>query len=111
MQQQQRMAIVKDLVKKIRSKGRGEGKMKKKEEESQGKTTSGKIWKMALPYFDSGAELVLYLCCSSKLGVRRESESAGCHYRVGCGGRHFRQKPSGGTEGTAPERVEAVKRG
>ena len=71
-----------------------------------------KIWKMALPSLDSGAELVL--CGSSEAGAKRGSGSVGNHYRVGCGGRHFRkpgrQKPSGGTEGKVLERVEAVKR-
>ena len=47
-------------------------------------------------------------------GAKRESGSVGNHYRVGCGGRHFRglgwQEPSGGAEGKVPERVEAVRR-
>ena len=34
---------------------RREGKRQKKEQESQGETTFGKIWKMALPSFDSDA--------------------------------------------------------
>ena len=39
---------------------RREGKRQKEEQESQGETTLGKIWKMALPSFDSDAELVLF---------------------------------------------------
>ena len=40
-----------------KERGRSEGKRQKEEQESQGETTSGKIWKMALPSFDSDAEL------------------------------------------------------
>ena len=51
---------------------------------------------------------------AGRLEPKRRSGSAGNHYRVGCGGRHFRkpgwQKPSGGAEGKVLERVEAVKR-
>ena len=44
---------------------------------------------------------------------QKDSGSAGNHYRVGCGGGHFRepgwQKPTGGQKGKAPKRVEVVK--
>ena len=64
---------------------RYEGKRQKEEQESQGETISGKIWKMALPFVNTDAELVLCRCCSWEAGAIRESGSAGNHYRVGCG--------------------------
>ena len=92
---------------------RCEGERDEEEQESQGETISGKIWKMALPSLDFDAELGVCRCCSREVEDKRGSRSDGNHQRVGCGGRHSCgpgwRKPSGGTEGKAPERVEAVK--
>ena len=87
-------------------------KRQEEEQKSQGETSSGKVWKMALPSLDFGAELVVYRCCSREAGARRGSGGADC--RVGCGGRHSRgpgwRDPSKGAEGKEPEKVETVKR-
>ena len=45
-------------------------KGKEEEQESQNETTSGKIWKVALPSLDSEAELVLCRCGSSEAGAK-----------------------------------------
>ena len=78
-------------------------KGKKEKREPQGGTISWKIWVMALLSFDIDADLVECRRCSGEAEAERGSGSAGNHYRVGCGGRHFRgpgwQKPLGGTEG------------
>ena len=80
----------------------------------QGETSSGKVWKVALPSPDFDAESVVYRCCSREAGARRGSGGAEDHYRVGCGQRHQSgpgwQKPSGGADEKASEKVEAVKR-
>ena len=46
------------------------GKRQREKQESQGETTFEKIWKMALPSFDSDAELVQYRCCSREAGAK-----------------------------------------
>ena len=67
---------------------RRKGERHKEEQESQDETSSGKIWKMALPSLDFDAELVLCRCCSREAGAKRESGGAEDRYRVGCGQRH-----------------------
>ena len=55
-----------------------------------------------------------WVCIDAAAGRLEPEGSGGAedHYRVGCGGRHFRgsgwQNPSGGADGTASEKVEAV---
>ena len=82
-------------------------KGRKEEQESKGEA-------MALSSLDFDAELYLCRCCIWEAGAKRESVSARTHHRVGCGQRHFRgpgwQKNSGGADGKAPEKVEAVNR-
>ena len=64
------------------------GERQEDEQKSQGETSSGKVWKMALSSFDFGAALVRYRCCSREAGARRGSGGAEDHYRVGCGQTH-----------------------
>ena len=64
----------------------------------------------------SGRWLLVQCRCGSKeAGAKRGSRSAGNHYRVGCGGRHFRepgwQKTSEGAEGRKYQREQKLSKG
>ena len=61
---------------------RFEGTRQKEEEESQGETICGKVWKMALSSLDFGAVLVVYRCCSREAGARKEKRK--CRKSLSC---------------------------